>query len=140
MQTLASTTAALSPTERIKPCEEEKKTFKEKILLLNNQVGAQPNLNVLCKSDGAVKEPHQNTASLCLPFLPTTLSSVSPYYFEKVGVILRVESNPSWQLIKGAAPTLVLGELWRNWQLWMSIWYTGCFAFFVGQNLFYQLC
>lgn len=33
---------------------------------------------------------------------------MSPYYFEKVGVLLRVESNPGWRLIKAAALTLDL--------------------------------
>lgn len=59
---------------------------------------------------------------------------MSPYYFEKVGVILRVESNPGWRLIKAtAAPTLALCEMRRNRerQLQMSICCTGCIAFFI---------
>lgn len=65
-----------------------------------------------CKITTSRRQKH--SISLCLPFLPTILSSVSPYYFEKVGLILRVESNPGWLRIKAAAPTLALGEPGRK--------------------------
>lgn len=66
-----------------------------------------------CKITTSSRQKH--SISLCLPFLPSILSSVSPYYFEKVGAILRVESNPSWRIIKAAAaPTLALFALERN--------------------------
>lgn len=81
----------------------------------------------------------KNTASLCVSlFLPTILSSVSPYYFEKVGVLLRVEFNPGWRLIKAAAPTLALAELRRktHWRhsaatdAYMLHWMYGLFVWF----------
>ena len=53
---------------------------------------------------------------------------MSPYYFEKVGVLLRGESNPGWRLIKAAAPTLDSAEedTETQRQLQMSIPHSGC--------------
>lgn len=124
---VASTTAA--PLQEHKPSEEN-----HPFELMSWSI-TQPEI----KTDVAAKYPprrrqKEHSISLCLPFLSTKLSSVSPYYFEKAGVILRAESNPSWRLIKAAAWALTVGEPGRKrrWkhtgQLLMSTRYTGCVA------------
>lgn len=76
--------------------------------------------------DVAVKYPHhgdKNTSLLYLPLLlPSAMSSVSPYYFEKPQVILRAESNPSWRLIKATAPRLFPGGAEKKNALYMGVY------------------
>lgn len=113
---------------RRKKIFKEKNPPLEKIKLEHNPTWA------LQRSNNHVTETKTQHRSVSLPSLPSC-PPCHPYYFEKVGVVLRVESNPSWRIIKGAAPALVLGELRRNRQLWVSVRYSGCSAFIPSKAL-----